>query len=150
MQLDSVRLVRIKFTTVHRDPRLPDVLRSEERVVRITNAGLIHASVCGDAPLSPTGLTVVPTVTPSVVMTWGASGDEGAGEKDVERYAIYRRPFGATTFDEPIASIAAGSPPYSFTDTDVVPGQLWVYGVAAQDCSPASSSILVSPAVVVP
>lgn len=150
MQMDSVRLVRIKFTTVHRDAREADATRVEERVVRITNAGLILASTCGDAPLAPGTVTVVGTVTPSVDVTWVASADEATGEKDVERYAIYRRAAAALVFDEPIASVAAGTPPYSFTDTDVAPGQQWVYGIAAQDCTPATSSVSVSATVVVP
>jgi prepilin-type N-terminal cleavage/methylation domain-containing protein len=150
LQTDSIRLVRFKFTTVHRDPRVPDVTRVEERSVRITNAGLILASTCGDAPIQPTAVVATPDLTPSVVVTWTKSTDEGGGEKDVERYAIYRRVAGAVTFDEPIASVAAGTPPYSFTDTDVAPGQAWQYGVAALDCTPAISTIFTSANVVVP
>jgi hypothetical protein len=150
LQTDSIRLVRIKFTAVHRDPRVPDVTRVEERSIRITNAGLILASMCGDAPLPAGAVTVVGQVTPQVDITWPASGDEGAGEKDVERYAIYRRPVGVATFGEPLASVAAGLPNYSFTDTNVVPGEQWIYGIAAQDCTPATSAITVSAPVVVP
>lgn len=148
--VDSVRLVRLAFTAVHRDPRFPDVTRSEERVVRIMNAGLILASTCGDAPLPASIPVAVASTTPSVTLTWTKSGDEGAGEKDVERYAIYRRPGGATAFGEPLASIAAGQSTYVFTDTDVKPGDLWVYGVAAQDCTPAASSVMLSSTVLVP
>ncbi len=150
MQMDSVRLVRIKFTTVHRDPRSADVEREEERVVRINNAGLLLASSCGDAPLTPGLVTVTASATPDVVISWAKSGDEGAGEKDVERYTIYRRDPLTVMFGEPIASVAAGAPPYSFTDTDVVPGQQWIYGVASQDCTPATSSASVSAAVTIP
>lgn len=147
---DSVVLVRAKFTIVHRDPRYADATRVEERTVRITNAGLIRASTCGDAPLNPGVLNAVATATPQVTLTWTKSGDEGAGEKDVERYAIYRRVAGATVFAEPLASIAAGAAAPSFVDTDVKPGESWVYGVAAQDCTPALSSMVISAAVVIP
>ena len=148
--VDSVRLVRVKLTTVFHDPRTTDVTRSEERTIRITNAGLILATTCGLPPISPTALTATPTGTPSIVLTWSASLDEAAGEKDVERYAIYRRDIAAATFGEPIASVAAGLPNYTFTDTDVQTGQQWLYGIAAQDCTPASSSIVLSAAVTVP
>lgn len=147
--VDSIVLVRAKFTAVHRDPRYADASRVEERTVRINNAGLVRASTCGDAPLSPSALTVIANGTPQVVLTWTASLDEAAGEKDVERYAIYRRPAGATVFTEPFASIVAGGPG-SFVDSDVKPGESWVYGIASQDCTPALSSMVISPAVVIP
>lgn len=150
LQTDSIRLVRIKFTAVHRDPRYPDVTRVEERSIRITNAGLIRASTCGDAPLATASVNVVANATPAVVVTWPKAGDEGAGEKDVERYAVYRRDAAVVTFDEPIASVAAGLANYSFTDTNVVPGETWVYGIASLDCTPATSSIRQSAQVVVP
>lgn len=148
--VDSVVLVRMKFTAVHRDPRYADAVRTEERSVRITNAGLVRASTCGDAPLNPTGLGAVADATPQVTLTWTKSADEGGGEKDVERYAIYRRAPAAGVFGEPLASIAAGAPVPSFVDTDVKPGETWIYGVAAQDCTPALSSAALTGVVVIP
>jgi prepilin-type N-terminal cleavage/methylation domain-containing protein len=146
--VDSIVLVRARFTAVYRDPRHPDATRVEERTVRIMNAGLIRASTCGDSPLSASGLVGIALPTPSVTLTWTGSIDEAAGEKDVERYAIYRRSAAAVAFDEPIATIAVGSP--LFVDTDVKPGEAWVYGVAAQDCTPALSSMVITPAIVIP
>lgn len=147
--VDSVVMVRAKFTAVHRDSRHPDAIRVEERSVRLTNAGLVRASTCGDVPLSPSALVAV--ADSQVTLTWGKSGDEGSGEKDVERYAIYRRdPLTSAAFSEPLASIAAGAVSPSFVDTDVKPGEVWVYAVAAQDCTPAQSSVATSSAVVIP
>ncbi|HWP01987.1 MAG TPA: prepilin-type N-terminal cleavage/methylation domain-containing protein [Gemmatimonadaceae bacterium] len=148
--VDSVRLVAIRFTAVYRDPRSPDATRYEERSVRLTNAGLVRASTCGEAPLPVTSVTVTANSTPSVIVSWNRSGDEGAGERDVERYGIYRRLASDPTFGEPLASVAAGLSSYTFTDTDVVPGESYRYGVIALDCTPASSSMTVSAAVVVP
>jgi prepilin-type N-terminal cleavage/methylation domain-containing protein len=148
--VDSIVLVRVKFTAVHRDPRYADAIRAEERTIRITNAGLIRASTCGDAPLAATGLAGLADATPRVTLTWTSSIDEAAGEKDVERYSIYRREAATPTFGEPIASIASGVPLASFVDTDVKPGETWIYGVAAQDCTPALSSIVVTPTLVIP
>jgi prepilin-type N-terminal cleavage/methylation domain-containing protein len=150
-RVDSIRLVRVKFTSVHRDPRYGDVQRVEEGAVRITNAGLILASTCGDTPLSVPSVTATPAATPPrVTLTWPKSIDESAAEKDVERYSIFRRAAGPTVFEEPIASVSAGLPSYAFTDTDVISGQQWVYGVAALDCTPALSGITASGTVTVP
>jgi hypothetical protein len=148
--VDSVRLIRVKFTGVHRDPRYPDAIRVEERTIRIMNAGLVRASTCGDAPLAASALVGVADGTPSVTLTWTASVDEGAGEKDIERYAIYRRLPLALLFDEPIAAIAAGQAAPMYVDTDVKPGDTWVYGVSAQDCTPSSSSMITTGTIVVP
>ena len=87
---------------------------------------------------------------PRVTVTWSKSADEGAGEKDVERYSIFRRrPAGA--FSEPIASIPAGTANYSFVDTDVgEAGEQWVYGVTTQDCTPSVSPMGATGTVTVP
>ena len=148
--VDSIVLVRVKFTAVHRDPRYPDATRVEERTIRITNAGLVRASTCGDAPIAATGLAGVADLTPQVTLTWTRSVDESAGEKDVEQYAIYRRDAAVATFGEPLASISAGAPLPSFVDTDVKPGESWIYGVAALDCTPALSSMVITPAILIP
>lgn len=148
--VDSIVLVRVKFTAVHRDPRHPDATRVEERTIRITNAGLVRASTCGDAPLAATGLVGVADATPQVTLTWTKSTDESAGEKDVEQYAIYRRDPGTAAFAEPFASVAAGAPFPSFVDSDVKPGESWIYGVAALDCTPALSPVVTTPTLIIP
>jgi hypothetical protein len=85
-----------------------------------------------------------------VTVGWTPSIDDGAGEKDVERYAIYRRLTSQTTFDQPIGSVPGGKASYSFQDTDVQTGQSWVYAVVAQDCTPAVSSAVSASTVVIP
>jgi hypothetical protein len=148
--VDSIVLVRMKFTGVHRDPRHPDANRVEERTIRIMNSGLVRASTCGDLPLGVSALVAIADPTPQVTLTWNRSIDEATGEKDVERYAIYRRDPLTPTFTEPIAAISSGNPLPSFVDTDVKPGESWIYGVAAQDCTPSLSSTAVTPTVVIP
>jgi hypothetical protein len=76
--------------------------------------------------------------------------DDGAGEKDVERYAIYRRLVSQTDFGEPIASIVGGHSTYSFIDTDLQTGQQWIYGVSALDCSPSNSAMASATVVTIP
>ena len=85
-----------------------------------------------------------------MTISWTPSVDDGHGEKDVERYALYRRLSTATTFDEPFGSVVGGASSYSFRDTDLVTGQTWIYGVTAQDCSPLSSPMGESSPVVIP
>ena len=86
------------------------------------NAGLLHHTTCGQPPIPPTAVTAVATAAngstiPQTYVTITVrtkSVDDGAGEKDVERYAIFRRLSTVTTFDdEPIGSVPGGAATYS-------------------------------------
>ena len=151
---DSIKQVQVTFKSLYHDPKTnKDIPRTVQQVIHLMNAGLIRRSTCGQPPIG-VAVTAVATGTvgsnpPFVTVSWTKSTDDGGGEKDVERYAIFRRLQGPTTFDEPFASVPAGTPPYSYQDADVVPGQTWVYGIAAQDCTPSSSPIGSATAVVV-
>lgn len=155
--LDSIRQVRVQFTSLYHDPRTNvDVTRRLQLVIHMMNAGLIHHTTCGNPPLPVTPTAVV---TPGnggsipqtyVTISWSPSVDDGTGEKDVERYALYRRLSTVSTFDEPFASVPAAQSSYSFQDTDLLSGQTWVYGVSAQDCTPAMSSVGTTAPVVIP
>ena len=159
---DSIKQIRVRLTSVFRNPRTPDdsILRTQTLSIHLMNAGLLHHTTCGEPPIEATGVSATVTAANGttipqtyVTLSWSKSVDDGAGEKDVERYAIYRRLSSVGAFDEPIASVpvALGASSYSFTDTDVQTGQTWIYGVAAEDCStPSSSSIASATAVVIP
>lgn len=154
---DSIKQVKVQFTSVYHDPRTrADVLRRMQLTIHLMNAGLIRHTTCGNPPLGVTATAVVTPANgitvfqPYVTISWTASVDDGAGEKDVERYAIYRRLSAVATFDEPFASAPGGSPPYSVQDADVQSGQSWVYGVTALDCTPASSPMASTATVVIP
>jgi hypothetical protein len=152
---DSIRAVRVHFLTAARDPRTgTDALRTVETMVRLMNSGLLDRTSCGQAPY-PGGIPVVVsnliTQAPKVTVTWTKSSDDGAGEKDIERYAIFRRVSTATAFGDPISSIPGHmTSTYSFVDNAVVLGQTYVYGIAAQDCTPMLSSVVSSVAVTIP
>jgi hypothetical protein len=155
---DSITSVWVSLRSAVRDLRSKSTgdtaMRSVSIKVHLMNAGLVHHSSCGQAPLgvtptatlTPISLPTIPA--PFVTITWPASVDDGSGEKDVVRYAVYRHLAGAAVFDEPIASVPAGT--YTFKDTDVTSGQTWVYGVAVQDCTPALSPIGTAPPVAIP
>ena len=150
---DSIRVVRVRLTGVYVDRNGKKSNRPIETGIRIMNAGLLHFATCGDPPIFTSAVTAVGTnnvPAAKVVVSWNSSVDQGAGEKDVEQYSIYRRKDTDLAFTEPLASIPAGAATYSFTDTQVASGDKWVYGVAARDCGGQSSAVMSSPIVTVP
>lgn len=151
--VDSINTVRVRLTVAFHG-RDGVVLRRLDSTIRLMNAGLIRRTTCGNPPIGvqPATMASLDSIgQPLVTITWPASADETAGEKDVERYALFRRPGGAVAaLDEPFASIPAGSASYSFTDTNVRTGESWQYGVAVQDCTPTLSSVTTAAAVTIP
>ena len=152
---DSVRVIRLHFLAAARDPRTgKDALRTVETWVRLMNAGLLQRTTCGQPPYGPT--FVVATSSPplaevkTVTLTWNKSSDDGGGEKDIQRYAIYRKLTTDPAFGDPFASISASSvASYSFVDGQVLPNESYVYGVVAQDCTPLLSGMSLSAPVTV-
>jgi len=151
--VDSISTIRVRLTVAFH-ARSGTVLRRLDSTIRLMNAGLIRRTTCGNPPIAVTPTAVASFDAlgqPRVTIAWPASTDEAAGEKDVERYALFRRPAGsAGTADEAFASVPMGATTYSFVDTDVRTGEQWVYGVAAQDCTPTLSSVTSAPAVIIP
>ena len=153
--VDSIRVVRIRATALYHDPSRGDVVRTVETSTKLINAGMVRTTVCGEPPLPASGLTATPLPNPAaptrVRLAWTASVDQDAGEKDVERYLVFKRAAGGggTWVGEPIADIAAGQPNYTLDDTQLASGS-WEYAVFAQDCSPTNSEASVSSAVTIP
>jgi hypothetical protein len=154
---DSITEVKVKFASVYHDPRTnKDTQRQQRLTIHLMNAGLIHHTTCGNAPLSvsPTAVATaadgITVFQPYVTLTWSSSVDDGGGEKDVERSAIYKRLSSSASFDMPFASVPSGSSSYTFVDSDVQSGDTWVYGVTAQDCTPTSSPMGSTAAVAIP
>lgn len=154
---DSIRSVRVELQGIFKDRNLKNqsvnILRTVTAQTSLMNMGLANKGTCGDLPLSSTTPTAVLMFdvlgNPSHVrITFGASIDEATGEKDIERYAIYRRTSGGT-YTDPLASIGKGGGPYVFDDFDLF-SETREYGVAAQDCSPANSPLLTTNSVVIP
>lgn len=139
---DQIRFVNVHLvgTFVDRDGSIAK--RPADTSVRLLNAGLLNHATCGEPPVF--GQSVLATVSAGkVIISFGRAADEAGGEKDVEKYVIYRRlPTGA--FADPLASIPAGQSSYSFTDSQVSSGNQWVYGVAAEDCGGQFSPVAVS------
>lgn len=150
--IDSVRTVRIRLRASYLDSKGERSVRTVESTVRLMNAGLLQRMTCGEPPLglAASGAPVVVGGVPAARITWGQSLDEAAGERDVERYAVYRRAPASLEFGEPIASMPAGQTSYEYVDTTVRPGDRWVYGVAALDCTPRSSPVTSTGTVTIP
>jgi type II secretory pathway pseudopilin PulG len=149
---DSVRVVQVTIQTRARDPKGGESLRRSQATVRIMNSAVAGRTTCGEAPfgVQVTASAVTASGATVVRVLWGRDLDDGGGEKDVQRYVIYRRLATATAFTNPLASIPAGQSTYSFVDSDVQSGQQWVYGVASQDCTPATSAAGLSSTVTIP
>ena len=138
---DSIRIVRMRVSALYKDPRKGDIVRTVESSIRLLNAGMIKRTSCGEAPLAASvSASYVPGPPRGVRLTWSASLDQNNGEKDVERYALFKRRTTSTDWGEPFASRPATTSTYTLTDNAVSSGT-WVYGLVAQDCSPANSPL---------
>lgn len=154
---DSIRTVSLTVTGVFNGYNLQNRAKTHTRTVNsqtaLANIGLAQRNSCGDVPLNPGAPSATMMFDPSTLLpdhvevSFTASPDEVSGEKDVERYALFRRIVG-DPWGEPIAQIGkSNSATYAWDDFDIQPGVSFEYGVSAQDCSPANSSMRVSAAI---
>lgn len=149
---DSIRTVTLTvngvFSGYNLQNRAQTFVRTVNSQTALANIGLSQRNSCGDVPLNPGAPTVtmifVSGVPDHVLMTFTASPDEVSGEKDVERYAIFRRLSGQP-WGEPISQVGkSNSATYTWEDFNLNTGVTYEYGVSAQDCSPANSAMRVS------
>ncbi len=150
--IDSVRAVQVSFTVTNGLSGAAERRRAVSRYIRLPNVGLANKKTCGDEPILGTGLTAVwNPVSEGVDLQWNSAVDELTGERDVERYVIWRKLSTSPDWGDPFLSLPpAGSPTYLYTDRDVAAGTAYTYGLAAQDCTPSNSAIVASTGVVVP
>ena len=137
-RIDSIRAVRINVYASNGRTGSAQILRALATTIRIPNAGLTKQRSCGDAPLFGKPVTATFTGTaasPQVTLTWTPATDETAGEKDVEKYLIYRRTT-AGSFDNALQTIPAGQVAYTYADATVLNDSTYVYEVTALDCTP--------------
>jgi prepilin-type N-terminal cleavage/methylation domain-containing protein len=145
---DSVKAVRLNIQVSNGLTGVDRRTRDVSTVIGLPNNGLVQLKTCGTSPMLTGLLSVAPNAAgnaPAVSLLWPASFDDGGGETDVTQYNIYRREPPNPSFGSAMLSIPAGQPPpYGFVDNGVETGVDYVYAVAAQDCSPAESPLLVS------
>ncbi|MES2304054.1 MAG: hypothetical protein V4558_01010 [Gemmatimonadota bacterium] len=142
---DSVRAVRMNFRLTNGKSGADERLRDITTTIEVPNNGIPLPTVCGRAPYDPPSLTVVDTVPGSgrLWFTWAASIDQGTGEQDVTQYILYRRPAAASVWSDPLVIVRAedGKATYTAQISDNIPGTAYTFGIAAQDCTPAQSTI---------
>jgi prepilin-type N-terminal cleavage/methylation domain-containing protein len=151
-RIDSIRAVRVNLYASNGVFGAQQILRELVTTVRIPNAGLTKQRSCGDQPIF--GKTVTATQigvagAPAIKLTWSPATDETGGEKDVEKYVIYRRTL-AGSFDDALQSIPSGQASYSFTDLALLHDSTYVYQVTALDCTPLESLPSTTTAVLAP
>lgn len=155
-QIDSVRSIRVSFTVNNGKEDSEERLRTLTRMIRLPNVGLVNTKSCGDEPI----YTDTPVITallgpapdsvPTIRLDFNESVDETTGERDVERYVIWKRLASVADWGEPYVILPGGGGPYQFTDAMVVRYESYVYAVAAQDCTPSMSPRRASNSVTIP
>lgn len=151
-RIDSVRAVLVSFSVTNGLSGSSERRRPLSRYIRLPNVGLANKQTCGDPPILGTGITAVwNPASNGVDLTWNAAVDELSGERDVVRYVIWRKSISDSTWGDPFLSFPpAGTPTYIYTDPNVISGSKYVYGLAAQDCTPANSNLVASAEVDIP
>lgn len=152
--VDSIRAVRVDFTVSNGRTGDAERLRTLTRLILLPNVGLANTRSCGDQPIFAAVPTVLPGVAggggPTAELRWLPSVDESSGERDVERYVIWRKIAGAPDWGDPYVTVPAGDSTYLYADANVTSGTTYQYAVAAQDCTPTLSAQRASPTVTIP
>jgi len=142
--IDRLRAVRVNFRVTDAHPA-SERIYTATRTIWFPNAGQVMKQTCGDEPIigsiSPLAQHTTYNDLPAIRLTWSPAVDEAGGERDVVRYVIYRHTTPGPVGD-PFLSIPAGMASYTYYDTDIVPGVLYYYSIAAQDCTPALSDVI--------
>jgi len=142
--VDSIRTVRLNMVVTNGDLTADSTSRMVSTMIQIPNNGLAPISTCGDTPLSPTGSFTADTVAQGaggVLLSWGTSPDELTGERDVSQYNLYFM-LVADSVWQPLTTQAAGFSPYTMPMT-LMPDSTYDFAVAALDCSPAESPLVI-------
>ncbi len=152
-QVDRVRVVVVNAAGQYRDPRRGGALgqRTASASTALINVTALRRNSCGTAPdPSPAAAALASNSgnPDHVTVIWTAVTDDGAGERDVDRYLIYRSINGAP-YTNPIADVPAAGRAgqvYTYVDYDVKRAPLatqtssstntFIYAVVAQDCQP--------------
>jgi hypothetical protein len=153
-RIDSIRAVEVKLGSTNDEPGTYERQAFMARLIGMPNAGQQKLRTCGDVPFGVPALAAVlqaniDTGDPEILLSWSPSVDEPSGEQDVIRYMIWRRQ-PATAWGDPYLSIPAGLATYSYVDPVVASGETWEYAVASQDCTPTTSGLVQSAAVIIP
>ncbi len=156
-RIDSIRAVRVSFTVSNGKAGAEERFRALTRLIRLPNVGLVNTKTCGDEPIfsaTPVASVGFPDAPADsnirvVNIKFSASVDEATGERDVERYVIWRKFSTGTDWGDPYATVPGGDTVYTYTDALVENDSTYRYAVAAQDCTPRLSSQRTTAAIAV-
>lgn len=156
-RIDSLRAVRVSFTVTNGRVGVDagEQTRALTRLIRLPNVGLTQTKTCGDEPIFTSAVAATSGLQPDSITRYAQlqfqpSVDETAGERDVERYVIWRRLDAIADWGDPLATIPGGDTLYIYNDVTVLQDSTYRYAVAAQDCTPSVSSRQTSNSVVIP
>ena len=150
----GVRGVRVNMSATNGKTGADERTRAISRLIWMPNAGQANRKTCGDVPILGSVLFAaangVVNGAKVVNLTWVRATDETGGEKDVERYVVWRRLQADVDWGDPYVALPAGLVNYSYTDGVVVSGQTYMYALAAQDCTPSLSSLSTAGPITIP
>lgn len=153
-RIDSIRAIRISFTITNGLTGGEERLRALSRLVRLPNAGLVNTRSCGDQPIFSSSI-LADTVRDAggalvARVQWVRSVDEASGERDVERYVVWRKLTTDPDWGDPYVALPGGDSLYTYIDGGVASGGAYLYAVSAQDCTPSLSTQRTSGTVTIP
>lgn len=142
---DSVRAVRMNYRVSNGMTGIDERTRSISTVIEVPNNGILMPDVCGRVPFAPGAFAATDAGDGSgrVTLSWTRSVDQDAGEQDISQYIIWRRLSSDPTFTQPLLVVAVEADLVDYTSefTDQIPGSSYIFGIAAQDCTPSMSSV---------
>lgn len=150
-RIDALRAVEVTYEATPPKGDAREVVRYMVPLPNVANARQSRA--CGRPPLLPsTPVVVWRSDSQFVQITVPRATDDGAGERDVIRYVLWRQLVGAATWGEPISTVAATqAASYQVRDNGhAVRPASYRYALAVQDCTPNVSGLAISAPVVVP
>jgi prepilin-type N-terminal cleavage/methylation domain-containing protein len=143
---DSIRAIRINIRITNGETGTAERTRDFSQIIQLPNNGLPSPNVCGRSPFPPATFTATPDPTPGsggMTLAWTRSADHGSGEFDLRQYVLYQRDDTATVWKDPLMMIRADTTTaYSVVLAGLTPGASYDFGIAAQDCTPSQSTIL--------
>jgi prepilin-type N-terminal cleavage/methylation domain-containing protein len=159
--LRNILEVRLHLTSQYVNPVTKKVsYRTVDEQIPLENGGLPTYAACPGPPGPPTAIQQyvatanTSAATDSVVVSWGPSADETGGYKNVREYMVYRKLDTASTWGTvQYQQSAIGKTRDSITDYPPVPltsPRYYVYGVVAENCTPAMSTVLQTTTPIVP
>jgi prepilin-type N-terminal cleavage/methylation domain-containing protein len=151
-KIDSLRAVLVSYVITNGQTGTLERTQRISLNIPLPNMGLKNLKICGGDPILGTGLVAAyQPLTGQVRLSWVPAVDENSGEKDVVRYVIWRRKITDPTWTDPLTSVAAGQPNYTYDDNQgLQAATTYEYRLAAQDCSPKLSAPTLSNQVIIP